>query len=286
MKTAVHTIDTEMTQNKAVVETFEMNTRCFTNIKLLCQLTKAVQQHRGATMGFLSGEPAFFNQIESLQSKIDKIFLLLNHLGDCNEPIIPIDQLNNIANDWTTILIGWRDDHLLHNFEFHGHLIDTLNKLIRYCMSTYILVFLDNSDENPRHLLDTILVQLPNTTESLAKIRGLSTNVAVIKACGTESHAKISYLLKAIPEQSKQLVHSLEHLMPDITTIKDHQKEIHRFIITIEMSILNSTEITTNSSQLFAFSTEIIDAHWHVVDLGLQKIENLCYQQLLSADKS
>jgi hypothetical protein len=281
MALTVHSIDTKNDMNDLTVESFTQQSHCFNSIKLLCQLTKAVQQHRGATMGYLSGSEAFQKQIESLQSTIGRIVLLLDHLDNQEYTCIPSEQLLNINNDWKTILMGWRDDQVLHNFEFHCHLVDTLNKLIRFCMTTKLLPHLNSSGQDHQLLLDTLLIQLPNTIESLAMLRGLSTNVAVIKACGTDSHAKISFLVKEISDKNQQLSKSISQLMPEITTIKNIQKQLYKFILTIQMSIVDAPKVTANSAVLFALSTEVINAHWLAVDQGLQKIEGISYQLLL-----
>lgn len=282
MTSALHSIDAGTNQNDALVYAFNQQQQCLASIKLLCQLTKAAQQHRGATMGYLSGEPAFLDQIERSQVSIGRILLFLHQLDNSRQASIPIEQLVNISNDWKTILVGWRDDQVLHNFEFHCHLIDTLNKLIRHCMHSHLLPHLNSQGQDQQLLLETLFAKLPTTIELLAMLRGLSTNVAVIKACGTDSHAKISYLMKEIPRQSKQLVQSISQLLPDVTTIKNSQKLLYKFILTIQMSLLDSPEITANSSTLFALSTELIDSHWLVIDQGMQKIEQLSFQLLIN----
>ena len=232
-------------------------------------------------MGYLSGEPSYLDQITPLQISIAKILVFLNLQEIKQAPFIYHDQIANISNDWKTILIGWKDDKVLHNFEFHCHLVETLKKLLRNCMKEHLLPQLNRSGVDYQTLLDAIFIEIPNNIESLAILRGLSTNAAVIKACGSESHAKLSYLLKEIPFQNKQLIAHIGHLMPELKTIKEQNIQLHKFLLSIQMSILDSEEITVDSSTLFTLSTEIINAHWFAIEQGILKVENLSFKTLI-----
>lgn len=281
MKPAMHLIDTFSYYQSESVEALRRHNQCLTTIKLLCQLTRAVQQHRGATMGYLSGATSFHEKITALQASVEKILLLLNHTeGD--QIFNPYkNHLSHISNDWKTIIIGWQDDKVLHNFEFHSHLVNALLKFLRNYIKKQLLPHLNSSGVDYNPLLDVCFIQLPNNIESLAIVRGLSTNAAVVKACGQDSHAKLSYLLKDIPLKNKQLIEKTSHLIPEMTIIKDQNIQLHKFLLSIQMSILDSREITANSETLFALSTDIINAHWSAIEQGIQKIDKLSFHALI-----
>ncbi len=280
-KYIVHLSDTTLSHNDALNVTFNQLQHGLTTIKLLCQLAQLIQQHRGATMAYLSGSRNFLPQIEKLQYSISRVLLLLSELDRSPYHCIQYDLLNHINNDWKTIIIGWQHDQVMPNFEFHSHLIDSLNKLLRLCMMEQLRPLLMGTDNRHESLLDTLFVTFPNSIENLAMLRGLSTNVAVIKACGKDSHTKISFLIKKIEQQNALLFQSINQIIPDIYLIKKYQKPLHKFLLTVKLSILESPEVNVDSDLLFKLSTEIVDAQWMAVSQGIQRVEDLCYRGLI-----
>lgn len=264
----------------ATAEAFQRFNRGIYTIKLLGRLTTAVQQHRGSTMGYLSGEPAFLPRITRLQSKIARILQLLADLERKPGDGITGDTLLHIQSDWKTIVLGWQEDQILHNFEFHGHLVDALNRSLKHCMQAHLAPALAASTTPIGPRLETLFVQLPHTIELLATLRGLGTNVAVIKACGTDSHQKIAFLLKEIPRQHKRLL-AAQDAIPELHALKSQRQALYKFLLTIQVSILDNPEISVDSTFLFRLSSDVIDAHWHALEQGIQDVETLGYDLLL-----
>jgi len=101
------------------------------------------------------------------------------------------------------------------------------------------------------------------------------------KACGKDSHTKISFLIKKIEQQNALLFQSINQIIPDIYLIKKYQKPLHKFLLTVKLSILESPEVNVDSDLLFKLSTEIVDAQWMAVSQGIQRVEDLCYRGLI-----
>ncbi|ARN73748.1 hypothetical protein [Oceanicoccus sagamiensis] len=279
----MHLIEPQTSQSEALSTTFKQLQQGLTTLKLLCQLTQLLQHHRGSSMAYLSGSQDFLPQIEKLQLSIETALQLINELNHSYYRCIPEDLLNNINNDWKTIAMGWQQDQVMPNFEFHSHLVDSCNKLLRLCMVEQLRPLMLQGNSRHQNLLELIFITFPNSIENLAMLRGLSTNVAVIKACGTESHAKISFLIKEIEQQNKVLLGDIITIKSDIDLIKNYQKPLHKFLLTVKLSILESPDITADSSQLFKMSTDIINTQWNAVGQGMQRIEDSLYRLLISA---
>ncbi|WP_101758377.1 hypothetical protein [Oceanicoccus sp. KOV_DT_Chl] len=282
MNTIAHTFGVDDHQNDATATAFHQQRLFLTTIQLLCRLTRAVQHHRGGSMAYLSGDQTFLNQLNQCQSHIQTLFSTLQLTQDFTQLH---EALINLANNWETIRLGWEHDGVMHNFEFHSHLLDEIKKLMRQCMQS----LLTDSRINHRHkqLLQLQLGQAFDNIESLARLRGLSTNAAIIKACGEESHARISFLLKVIPEQNQQLLKQYLQLKTEgfkidgIEVIKQQSKSLNRLLLSIQIQILESDQININGSELFSLATEIIEQRWQALGQGLQLVEHNHFDSLI-----
>lgn len=260
-----------------------------TSIKLIGQLTKAVQQHRGATLGYLSGEKAFLSIAEQQGLLIDKLFAgYLFHNNYLTVESSPVEVANSL-DAWRMIQFDWQSDELLHNFEFHSHLIDNLKKMIRSHVNDRLAAGANSLTPDYELVLETVFTTLPNTIEELAKLRGLSTNAAVVQACGSDSHTRLSFLLKDIPRLLSVLEGALDQIeveYPEFRAIrpgKGLRRRLNALLKKINSNILNSRKIQEDSTQLFQVATEIIDAFWGAMDQGIQHLEQLLYQSFMDA---
>ena len=264
---------------------FHRHSQCIITIKLLCQLTQALQQHRGACMAFVSGDQAFLPMVAKLQQHISRLLSALAYQPD-EQTLLANGSLANIDSGWQTILMGWQDDDILLNFEFHGHLIDSIKQVLRNIMREQLMYQLSDRGKSCDSLLHTLLVQIPEVIEQVARLRGLSTNAAVVKACGGDSHARISFLIKEVPVQNERLLDALEDLqsvhgvVPRLQSLKALRMNLQRYLISVQVNILESAHISASGVELFNSSTEIVDALWLAVEEGTQKIESLIFQQL------
>ncbi|GAA5315925.1 MAG: hypothetical protein AseanaTS_11300 [Candidatus Pelagadaptatus aseana] len=276
-------------QDDAPAQQFLDRIHCITGIKLICLLTKAVQQHRGATMGYLSGEQAFLELAERQSGSIDQLFATYLQHNRFSETAPPPMEVSQSLDSWQVIKYDWQSDELLRNFEFHSHLIDGLKKLIRSSMREELLpVESEPKIDHYEQLLETVFITLPNTAEALAMLRGLSTNAAVVQACGSDSHMRLSFLIKDIPRLVMALERALDELEPDFPDVKALRpskgllRHLNALLRKINDKILNSRKIQEDSTQLFKVATDIVDAFWASMEQGISLIEQRLYSDLLS----
>ena len=272
-------------QNEATpLRHFLLKQQCLTTIKLLCQFTKLLQQHRGASMAYLSGDASFDTQLTRLQGDIKNLLLIINSIQRSQQPLLTSQHRHLLSSHWRAILEGWQQDQLIHNFEFHSYLIEELQKMLQACASQ--LLAMDTTCSGLQPLTDLLFGAMFENIEAMAKLRGLSTNAAIVRACGDESHSRISFLIKTIPDQSQQLLEGFQQLPAPFDDIQTSQtigqqgKALQRLLLSIQIQILDSINIDINATELFSLSTAIIDSRWQSIGQGVQRIDQQAFDQL------
>lgn len=281
-----HNIGAEIREIDSLSPKLIKHTQYLTNIKLICRLASAVQQHRGCTIASMNGSISFFERIKELQIIIDKSFFALRLNNVQHDEILHKSQLSHAQMDWHSIQQGWQHDNVLDNYEFHSHLISTLSKMSKQFLDKIL------QSSNPKlrvqheTFFHTILVELFEFIELIAKLRGLSTNSAVIKACGPDSYSRISFLIKTIRRKNDEMTQKIIALSADYEHLPSKQKlnrqkqGIKKIAKIIETKILKTRIITESSEDLFDLITDIIDVQWSILETGFDLADRLIFDEL------
>lgn len=261
----------------------------FSLINQINQLIKAVQKHRGVSMGILAGDNSFVAGFEMLQKQLEKRLATLECFAHRTGGLLSTREKENLNLAWMTIRQDWQDDDLSDNFELHTHFIEQLQGM---------LISLAKQLESPLcpetigasealgngypklfkqiELLNFVARQLPDMIEQVAKVRGLSVYAASLGSVDFYNDRKLRFLLQCAREQSDKLRHQAERLnellrgeLRSFQELKNLELKLLFLLNTVEQDVLSGVEITTSSQQYFKLATDIIDIYWRVVNDGL-----------------
>ncbi|VUD53083.1 hypothetical protein TDB9533_01763 [Thalassocella blandensis] len=265
-------------------------------VNQLNHIVKAVQRHRGISMGLLAGNKVFEKDFHLLQMQLQKRIALFETYSAKSDEIIKPRDLENIRLAWQTIRDGWQDDRLSDNFELHSHFIEQLFSTIlalSKMLETPLLAGLPNKTSNyalsadnddglyPKaikkiEVLDFICSQLPVMIEFMAKIRGLATYCAALGEVDETLARKLRFFIDCARERNEKIRHCGERLRSlsqgyfhSLGLINELETKFVYLLSLIEGSILTPGTVKASASQLFDLATSIIDAYWKIVEEGL-----------------
>lgn len=262
-------------------------------ISQLNHIVKAVQRHRGISMGLLAGNNVFEKDFCLLQKQLQKRIALFEGCSAKSNHIIQARDLENIRLAWQTIRDGWQDDRLSDNFELHSHFIEqlfavtlSLSKVLESPLQTGLANASTTGAHNddvlyPKSIkkievLDFICSQLPIMIEYMAKIRGLATYCAALGETDEGLARKLRFFIECARERNEKIRHCGERLRTlsqgwfhSLSLINELETKFVYLLSMVEGSILTRGGAKASASQLFDLATSIIDAYWKIVEEGL-----------------
>ena len=256
-------------------------------IKLSAQLARAVQTHRGASIGVLSGQPAFLDQARQRSDEVSRIFSLLNYLNDQGKSREFNRDLVTLEQEWGVIRSGWASDGLMENYELHCNFVDHLLRVLRTTLKQKVFECLPDlltpasASETEQRLSPEFILALfdniPKNSESIGQVRALSTNAAVRKVIAEENRSKIEFLLRQVNSEYQELRMVFSAVDEYYTMPRGYHKQFRVFVKGVRSSIVEASDIVIDSSLMFDISTTIINQLWDVVERGFQEIERYSF---------
>ncbi len=280
MQSITCTNTVELHQNTSFSETFFKKIASISTIKLVYRLIRAVQKHRGVSMAVLSGNLKFVDRVMMLQERIMRSFFLLEQQNQQQQYLIDQSEFLKNLNDWQTIHHGWNSDGIIENFEFHSHLINNLQTMVRSIETSYLFSEPLTWSE-PQKISNTIL----DNIEYIARLRGLCINAAVSKRCDDDSRTRINFIVKQVRNNyhnTLQLFDEIklnDNLNLDIYSMQAYQLRFEKLLEYIECHILKVNDVNADSEYLYKASTEIIDCYWRFIEQCLNLLEHIVFEQ-------
>lgn len=269
-------------------------------VEQLNQLMKAVQRHRGISMGLLGGNDAFQDEFEDLQHQLERRLATLEAFAQSNQLLSPRDK-QNLSLAWATIRSNWEGDNLNDNFELHSHFIEQLLAMI-ISLAKYLEVPLlaplasggvsiDAVDTQSEAFSQSRMLQqidiltfacksLPEIIEEVARIRGTAAYSAAVGTMEGLGERKIRYWISALREHAQALRMQSEQLASDtglglvkLQVIKQNEIHLLKFLNTVESALFQGKGGRAEAHKLFNMATDVIEHYWDVVNEALELIQ-------------
>ncbi|RYY04399.1 MAG: hypothetical protein EOO53_03535 [Gammaproteobacteria bacterium] len=283
---------------QAFTSLFHQRSDALNLIKQLIHLVKAVQRHRGMSMGLLGGNALFREEFTRLQRQISERLHLFASFAARVQHLVPVREQENLQSAWVTISHDWQEDSVIDNYELHCHLIEQLLALLALLakqLEQPMAAVLASANE-PTQIYATSAVYpnrfkqlevlhfstrlMPSVAEQIGRIRALATYTAALGYCDIDYASKLRYVIQCtrvnnekLRHQAKRMEGILEKDSPLLSQLKSYEIKLTFLLNMVEQDVLKEGKINADSNRLFELATDIIDMYLNSVDEGIILIE-------------
>lgn len=268
-------------------------------IQQLIQMIKAVQRHRGMSMGLLGGNNHFLDDFPKLQQQLTTRLRLFMAFTGKTQGLLSTRDQDNLRSAWLTISHDWQEDSVIDNYELHCHLIEhlltlvaTLAKQLEQPMSA---VMAADGELTRVHATGSVYPNrfkqlevlhfstrlMPAVAEQIGRIRALATYTAALGQCDPDYTSKLRYVIQCTKVNNEKLRHQAKRMetildknSPLLSSLKSYEIKLTFLLDMVEQDVLTESGITSaDSNRLFEIATNIIDMYLTIVDEGIALLE-------------
>jgi hypothetical protein len=291
-----------MTGNSAALEVFTnlfyQRQDALLLLKQLIHMIKAVQRHRGMSMGMLGGNTLFKDDFYRLQTQLAQRLELFIAFALRTQNLLSARDQENLQSAWLTISHDWQQDSVIDNYELHCHLIEQLLGLLATLakqLEQPIAALVANYNEptvvhtagttypNRFKQLEVLHFStrlMPSVAEQIGRIRALSTYTAALGYCNADHASKLRYVIQCTKVNNEKLRHQAKRMegildkdSPLLNQLKSYEIKLTFLLNMVEQDILKEDKVVADSNRLFEIATDIIDMYLHIVDEGVALLE-------------
>lgn len=289
---------TDKSKVSRFTELFNQRLDALNMIKQLNHMIKAVQRHRGMSMGLLGGNALFREEFTKLQRQIAERLQLFSAFASRTQQFLPQRDQENLHSAWLTISHDWQEDSVIDNYELHCHLIEQLLALLAFIAKQLeqpiAAILATNNEPTQIYATNTVYPNrfkqlevlhfstrlMPSVAEQIGRIRALATYTAALGYCAPDYASKLRYVIQCtrvnnekLRHQAKRMEGILEKDTPLLNQLKSYEIKLTFLLNMVEQDILNDEKIAVDSNRLFELATDIIDMYLNCVDEGTALIE-------------
>lgn len=266
-------------------------------IKQLIHMIKAVQRHRGMSMGMLGGNTLFKDDFYRLQTQLAQRLELFIAFALRTENLLSARDKENLQSAWLTISHDWQQDSVIDNYELHCHLIEQLLGLLATLakqLEQPIAALIASNEPTVIHAAGTVYPNrfkqlevlhfstrlMPAVAEQIGRIRALATYTAALGYCNADHASKLRYVIQCTKVNNEKLRHQAKRMegildkdSPLLSQLKSYEIKLTFLLNMVEQDVLKEDKVLADSNRLFEIATDIIDMYLHIVDEGVTLLE-------------
>jgi hypothetical protein len=277
-------------------EEYQQRLDALTLVKQLIQMIKAVQRHRGMSMGALGGNALFRAELTQLQAQLERRLELVQAFAARSLNLLSPRDRENLSNAWLTISRDWQQDAVVDNYELHCHLIEqllsmvaALGKQLELPTSQALSPHKERTtgDAAPEgtaypnrfkylEVLHFSTRLMPSVAEQIGRIRALSTYASALGYCDKDVTSKLRYAIQCTRVNNEKLRHQTKRLeglldkdLSLLSQLKSYEIKLDFLLTMVENDVVNPHQINADSHRLFVLASDIIDMYLKVVDEGV-----------------
>lgn len=284
-------------------EQYQQRLDALTLVKQLIHMIKAVQRHRGMSMGALGGNALFRAELTQLQAQLERRLELVQAFAARSLNLLNARDRENLSNAWLTISRDWQQDAVVDNYELHCHLIEQLLSMVaalgKQLEQPTSQALTQPAHHNPEpgsaptegssypnrfkylEVLHFSTRLMPAVAEQIGRIRALSTYASALGYCDKDVTSKLRYAIQCTRVNNEKLRHQTKRLegLQDkdlilLAQLKSYEIKLDFLLSMVESDVVNPHQINADSHRLFVLASDIIDMYLKVVDEGVHLLTN------------
>ncbi|MFK8047061.1 MAG: methyl-accepting chemotaxis protein [Halioglobus sp.] len=241
-----------------------------------------VAKHRGLSSAYFNGDSSVLSKLQNVRAEVSRDIELIDEMeGEFGELLKTSAKWSQLQSSWSSLLGNFDNLDAGESFEQHTEVVSEILALIVYVGDTSNLIL--DPDLDTFYLMDLVVNKLPNLTENLDVIRGISTGAAAAGVLERENLLTLSSITSVtnlLAENVSTAVDTAVEANADIASAVESEERqlrssVGEFTDMAQSEIIEATNIQVANSDVFGAGSRSITASLALFDKTAPKLLEL-----------
>jgi hypothetical protein len=233
-------------------------TASLADCRALLHLAAEIQQHRGLSSTWLSGNSSFEAKVRARRHCIEQQFPVLREIVNREElhavPCITSNEWRLFQFHWRELCEGLAGFSPEQSFTLHSRLVQKLLAWLEALGEARIA--LGRRRQVPPEVVRNVFQRLPMLSEVLGQARAIGSAVAVRGNCSPVARVRLLFLVS----KAEALLAQVHRSLPKMAEQEEACRAVEHMAQTIRHGILARSGTIVAADQYFAIASSAIDA--------------------------